>query len=111
MERVETYREIIQKVLEQHSTIKPSYGDIERFTAFDTHNDHYQVLSVGWEGHRRIYGCLIHIDIKDGKIWIQYDGTEDGVANELVELGVPKQSIVLAYQAPYARQYTDFAIG
>jgi hypothetical protein len=111
MERLETYREIIQKVLDQHSQIKPSYGDIERFTAFDTQNDHYQVLSIGWEGHRRIYGCLIHIDIKNEKIWIQYDGTEDGVANELAELGVPKLDIVLAYQTPYARQHTDFAIG
>jgi hypothetical protein len=111
MERRVIYQEIIQKVLEQHSKTKPSYGDIERFTAFDTQNDHYQMLSVGWEGHRRIYGCLIHIDIKDGKVWVQYDGTEDGVANELVELGVPKLDIVLAYQAPYARRYTDFAVG
>jgi XisI protein len=111
MEKVGAYREVIQGVLENRSKIKPSYGDIERFTAFVTQNEHYQVLSVGWEGHRRIYGCLIHIDIKDGKIWIQYDGTEDGVANELVELGVPKLDVVLAYQSPYARQYTDFAIG
>jgi hypothetical protein len=50
MERRVIYQEIIQKVLEQHSKTKPSYGDIERFTAFDTQNDHYQMLSVGWEG-------------------------------------------------------------
>jgi hypothetical protein len=67
------------------------------------------LMSAGWFKHRRIYGCLIHIGIKDGKIWIQYDGTEVGVANELVERGVPKQSIVLAFQAPSARQYTEFA--
>lgn len=39
------------------------------------------------------------MDIKDGKIWIQHDGTESGVANELGELGVPKADIVLAYFA------------
>ena len=50
------------------------------------------------------------MDIKDGKIWIQHDGTERGVANELVELGVPQDDIVLAYQPPYKRAYTPFAV-
>ena len=48
------------------------------------------------------------MDIKDGKIWIQHDGTERGVANELVELGVPKEDIVLAYQPVYKRPYAQF---
>jgi hypothetical protein len=52
----------------------------------------------------------MHIDIKNGKIWIQHHGTEVGDANELVELGVPKEDIVLAYHAPYQRQYTGFAV-
>ncbi|HDN27464.1 MAG TPA: hypothetical protein ENG03_10300 [Thioploca sp.] len=33
-------------------------------------------------------GCVLHIDIKDGKIWIQHDGIEVGIANELIALGV-----------------------
>ncbi|NEO02004.1 MAG: XisI protein, partial [Moorea sp. SIO3I7] len=53
----------------------------------------------------------VHVDIKDGKIWIQHDGSEIAIADQLVELGVPKQDIVLAYQAPIMRQYTEFAVG
>ena len=49
--------------------------------------------------------------IKDEKIWIQYDGTEIGTANELVELGVPKEDIILAFHAPYKRPYTGFGVG
>jgi len=30
----------------------------------------------------------LHIDIIDQKIWIQQDGTETGIANELVNLGI-----------------------
>ncbi|NEO03045.1 MAG: XisI protein, partial [Moorea sp. SIO3I7] len=37
-------------------------------------------------------------------------GTEIGFANELVKLGVPKTDIVLAFQEPAVRQYTDFAV-
>jgi hypothetical protein len=40
---------------------------------------------------------------KDGKIWIQHDGTEIGIANELVKLGVPKDDIVLAFHEPFVR--------
>ena len=40
------------------------------------------MFHVGWRGERRVYGCVIHIDIKEDKIWIQRDGTEVGIANE-----------------------------
>lgn len=72
--------------------------------------DHYQLLNVGWHGNRRVRGCVLQIDIKNEKIWIQHDGTEIGVANELVEWGVPKEDIILAYHAPYKRQYTGFGV-
>ncbi|MEL6382738.1 MAG: element excision factor XisI family protein, partial [Cyanobacteria bacterium J06626_18] len=34
---------------------------------------------------------------------IQYDSTEVGVANELVERGIPKENIVPAYHSPFIR--------
>jgi len=97
--------------LTNHAQIKPAYGEIERQTIFDVQQDHYQVVNTGWENRRRVYGCLIHLDIRDQKIWIQYVGTEVGVANELVEYGIPKQDIVLAYQPLYMRKLTEFAVG
>ncbi len=66
---------------------------------------------MGWRRNGlRDYGCLLHLDIKDNKIWIQYDGTEDGIAYELLELGVPKDDIVLGFQPLKVRHYTEFAI-
>lgn len=108
--KLSQYRALVQKVLQDHAAVKPAYGDIEVCTLFDSEGDRYQVMRSGWLKERRVYGALIHIDLKDGKCWIQYDGTEVGVANELVELGVPKQDIVLAYHAPELRQYGDFAV-
>jgi hypothetical protein len=110
MARLEQYRHLIQRILTQHAQIPPAYGEIERQTIFDTERDHYQLVNTGWENHRRVYGCLIHVDIRDEKFWVQYDGTEAGIANQLVELGVPKQDIVLAFQSPFMRQLTEFAV-
>ncbi|NEQ65942.1 MAG: XisI protein [Symploca sp. SIO2D2] len=111
MDKLTQYRVWIQQVLEQHGRVKPANGDIQVYTFFDHQYDHYQVFHAGWSQYNRIFGPLIHIDIIDGKLWIQYDGTEIGVANELVDLGVPKQDIVLAYHAPIMRQYDGFAVG
>ena len=71
----------------------------------------YQLIYVGWHNRRRIYGSVMHLDIKDSKIWIQWNGTEDDIAAELVEMGVPKQDIVLGFHTPHMRQFTDFAVG
>ncbi|MEC4803488.1 MAG: XisI protein [Jaaginema sp. PMC 1079.18] len=110
MDRVATYRQIVQDILLQHSQVKPIFGEVEIGVVFDVERDRYQVVRTGWMKQRRVYGALIHIDIKDGKIWIEYDGTEVGVANELTELGVPKEHIVLAYHAPIMRSYNGFAV-
>jgi hypothetical protein len=110
MAKLDHYRQLIQQLLTQAAQTPSAYGEIERQTLFDTQRDHYQLVNTGWENHRRVYGCLIHVDIRDEKIWIQYDGTETGIANQLVELGVPKQDIVLAFQSPFMRQLTEFAV-
>ncbi|RCJ30897.1 fatty-acid oxidation protein subunit alpha [Nostoc minutum NIES-26] len=96
-------------ILKGHS-IHHSNDNTEVQLIFDSERDRYQVLHLGWEELRRVYGCIIHVDIKDDKILIQRDGTEIGVANELVAAEVPKQDIVLGFHAPYKRKFTEFAV-
>lgn len=49
---------------------------------------------------KRIHGAVIHIDVRDGRIVIQHDGTSTGVANDLLARGVPEEHIVLAFHFP-----------
>jgi hypothetical protein len=112
MDRVETYRKYIQRLLTERATrSRQSPEQVEAQTVFDTVRDHYQLVYVGWKRNGlRDYGCLLHLDIKGGKIWIQYDGTEGGIADRLVDLGVPKQDIVLGFQPLDVRPHTEFAV-
>jgi len=109
MSKVDTYRTYVKQLIQQFGAYLPSTGDIETQYIFDTEREHYQLFQVGWEKYTWTHGCVLHIDIKDGKIWIQHNGTETGIADELVALGVPKEDIVLGFQAPYKRKYTGFA--
>ena len=71
----------------------------------------YLLIEAGQENGRRTYGTLLHLDIINGKIWIQlFGGTEQGIANELVALGVPKECIVLGFKSLQRRQITEFAV-
>jgi XisI protein len=108
---VEQYRQYIKHLLserQKRASMSRKYEEYEVQTIFDEQQDHYQLLYVGWRGNKRDFGCILHLDIKDGKIWIQHDGTEVGIANQLVEMGVPKQDIILAFHEPYIRQFTEF---
>ena len=111
MEKIARYRQLIMERLEHYAQFKPSYGDVEMELIFDKEQDHYQLMTIGWKNYERFHGSVLHVDIHDGQIWIQHDGTESGLANELVERGVPKEDIVLAFYAPYKRKFTGFATG
>ena len=111
MDRIEKYREIVKRIITDYARYKPSHGEIEGEIVFDPQRDHYELMRVGWHDVRRVHSSLIHMDIIDGKVWIQYDGTEDGIADELVEAGIPPQQIVLAFHQREARKYTGFAEG
>ncbi len=109
MDTLATYRRIVERVLTEYAEIPYAYGEIHTQTIFDRAKDHYLLVNVGWD-ERRVHGCLVHIDIVDGKLWIQRDGTEHGIARDIEAAGVPKKHIVLAFHSPQVRQYTEYAI-
>jgi hypothetical protein len=111
MADVDHYRQLVQELLQEYSNIRANNEAVDAEAIFDLQRDRYQVVHVGWSNKRRVYGCVLHLDIKDGKIWIQHDGTEGGIANELVDRGVPKHDIVLGFHSPFKRQFTEFAVG
>jgi hypothetical protein len=97
-------------VLIPYTQIPYSYGVIECKTVFDKENDSYLLITIGWDGAKRIHGCLVHLDIIDGKIWVQRDDTEDGVTYELEAAGIPKDKIVLGFHPQNVRQHTGYAV-
>jgi hypothetical protein len=110
MDTLDNYRQIIKEVLVPYTQIPYSYGVMECKTVFDRENDSYLLITIGWHDEKRIHGCLVHIDIIDGKIWIQRDDTEDGITYELEAAGIPKDKIVLGFHPQNVRPYTGYAV-
>jgi hypothetical protein len=111
MDKLENYRNLIEKILTEHASQPYSYGNIKSQTVFDRQRDQYLLVDVGWNNKRfRVHGALVHVEIIDGKFWIQYDGIEGSITAELERADVPKSDIVLAWHEPELRKYTDYAV-
>lgn len=110
MEKIEAYKEAVQKLIISYAETMHLPKDIEVQCIFDTERNHYQLFHTGWNDSQWIHGCVFHIDIRKEKVWIQHNGTEDDIAQELMNLGVQREDIVLGFHAPYKRKYTGFAV-
>jgi len=77
---------------------------------FDEERDQYMLVDAGWDRTGRVHAVVAHLRIKEGKVWIEQDGLEYGIAQELVELGIPPSDIVLGYFRPARRAITEYAV-
>ncbi len=110
MEKIKKYKKIILEILEENASEGYANFDAENEIVADEKNDRYQLVTMGWEGYKRVHACTLHFDIKDGKIWIQNDQTDYGIVNDLMERGVPKSDIVLAYHDQGISKELGFAV-
>jgi hypothetical protein len=111
MDKITNYQNKIVEVLTDFAAFfSRSSSPITLQMITDTKNYHYMLVWIGWQDNSHIYSVITHLHILNDKIWIQEDRTEVGIANLLVEKGIPKSDIVLAYFTPLHRQYTEFAV-
>jgi hypothetical protein len=108
VERLEYLRKAILQLLQNHCEGEVEQPDSELQMICDRERDHYQLVSLGWQGHRRFYTVLMHLDIKHGKVWIQRNETDELIAQELVAMGIAREEIVLGLQPEFVRADTGY---
>jgi len=114
MENVNELRQIIEKVLTEKADFYRRINDQRADEnmvelVFDRERDSYVLINIAWEKYERTYYPVAHLDIINGKIWIQKDATEEGIVTDLENFGVPKDKIVLAFRSPALRKYSEYA--
>src|SRR5690349_18742868 len=91
------YRQIIKRLVGRIAAIPVSQPGIEMLCALDEERDQYLLLTTGWRGNDRQWGVHLHVRICDGKFWIETDMLEEGITPGLLEAGVPREDVVLAF--------------
>jgi len=112
MDKVDTYRTEIKRLLRAYAAVvaqQPVPG-VETLLAFDDARDQYLWLQSGWADERRIYGVTVHVRIVDGKIRVEQDWTEEGIASDLLRAGTPREDLVLAFREPVGEHTPDLLV-
>ena len=72
-ETLDHQRKAVTTILEDLARAKP-LGDVRFEVLFDREHDRYQVMAIGWLDRKRLHECVVHIDLKDGLVWLEWDG-------------------------------------
>jgi hypothetical protein len=110
MDPLSAYRQAVERGRTVYTTMPYAHGDLRCEALFDREHDRYALITLGWNAGKRVHFPLVHIDSVGGKVWIEKDNTEDGVAAELVQAGIPESQIVLAFRPPEARKHKAYAV-
>lgn len=100
--------EELEKILTYHANLPYRYGEVVTSVVVSGDRKHFLLINEGWEGQRRVYGTVVHAEIRGGKIWLHHDGIEEGITEDLVAAGVPKERIVLAFLPPDVRHHSGY---
>jgi XisI protein len=112
MDKLTYYKSVVNDLM---ADIEKSYqaatNPIPVQLIIDEVHGQYLLYQNSWQSEKRLYGCFLHIEIaKDGKVWLQHDGTDLIIAQSLLDAGIPKEDIVLGFRAPVVRPDTGFAV-
>ncbi|MEW5988547.1 MAG: XisI protein [Chloroflexota bacterium] len=113
MDKLTTYQQLIKRLLGEIADLvnrQAKSSDEEMVCVFDDERGHYMLITAGWTKKERLRYTTLYVRLRNGKIWIEEDWTEEGIATDLVRAGVPKEDIVLGFQPPEMRPYTEFAV-
>jgi len=110
MDSLERLRAAIATVFAAWGKLPRIGNDWRVAVVMDRERDEYVLLDVDQTGDKLHSRPLAHLEIRDGKIWIVTDNTEEGIATELLREGVEKREIVLGFYPPSVREMGEFAV-
>ena len=101
--KTEAYRRILSQIVEKHAAMVAPKEQIEYATICDPLHDSYLLMRIGFDQAGRAHHILFHLRLKDGKVLIEHDGIEYGIARDLIEAGIAPEDIIFnMYRTPHA---------
>ena len=106
MDRIERYRKIVEELLVRYDELArhPIDPQIEDLCVFDRERDCYMWFQLGWQQGSRLCGATVLIRLCEGRVLLEADWTDFGVADDLISAGIAEEDLVLAFQPPALRE-------
>jgi len=101
-----SYRQIIKRVLLEYLALvgrgSPK-SEVEDIRLFDDETNSYMVYRVGWHKNRRVHDASILVRIVNGKVWLEVDWTDEVIAQQLIDAGIPAEDMRYGFHHPLLR--------
>jgi hypothetical protein len=115
MDKSTEYITILKEIFDEYqSLMKRASSNIDQKVSpifiVDELQGIFAWLDFGWTKQGRTKSINVFVRLKDGKIHIEEDWTEEGIGTILLERGVSPKDIVIEFHPPEMRQYTEFAL-
>lgn len=108
MSKLENYRRILRETVEKHAAFQPANGSIKTRSVINETEGDFMVIDAGWsEKGRRVYDVVLHFHLEGDTVSVERDNTDAEVVRELLERGVDKNDLILAFNAEPFRKVTD----
>lgn len=107
MDKLARYRSIVKEIVGRYGKFQSSVGTVETYAVLDEQTDNYLVVDVGWLAFGRQHALPLHIRLKDERVWVEWDGTDEEIACQLIDAGVDENDVVLGFQQPTEFRYND----
>lgn len=105
--KIEKYRQILTQIVENHANAQRRSDQVALVPICDPKHDNYLLMRVGWDRVGRAHHILFHFRLLDGKVWIEWDGIEYGIANDLIAAGIPQEDIMMASYSKEPHSLTE----
>lgn len=103
MDKLTHYKELIKEVVTEWAETGQSATAVETVVSFDDAHENYLMVSAGWHHKERHHNIIFHARVKEGKVWIEWDGTFPSISEELIRRGMAEKDIVFDWQSPSVR--------
>lgn len=93
---LEKQRSAIQSLLREYAQIPYAHDQLRDELIFDREDDHYLLLTTGWQDGNYVHETILHLTIIDNRIYIQCNNTDQDIVQELRGRGVMKNDIIVS---------------
>ena len=96
MDKITNYQEAIKE--EMTYQLELGYSDMPEVT-YKLIEDGFQfiVLAVGWHENKYVHDLWFHLELIEDKIWIYENNTDYQLGKALVQRGIDKDDLVVAW--------------
>jgi XisI protein len=106
-EKIERYRHSLRQVVMTQANVPRRPDQAMLAPICDDQSGNYLLMRIGWDRRGRAHNILFHLRLIDDQVFIEWDGLERGIANDLIGSGIAKEDIKLATESRTLYSHTE----